>query len=666
MPNPWQFQHTATLSSIAHHTQRIKLGAFAVRLNYRNQYRSRSEELTCKPVPAETTEKTAVFTTKNGKVELTFRFNLQNEALKLTTEVKPLKACLIESIELLINHTMVGAHGHNLRIFKNGYQSWSETHSFGVDEREKRVVMRWFDVLQANARNRASGQRGEFTSETYTLVKNQDQNLTFLIGQQKPLKQYLSFRMKFIPDNITRNFFSMLLRWDFCGKVFAAQETLALDPVLFSCGEDENQLLDTYLAALQPGGLKERELPSGWCSWYYYFANVTADNIHENVDAAVKEKVDWQFFVLDDGYQRSLGDWLIVNEKFPGGLKPLADHINRAGMRPGIWTAPFVTMKDSRLAADHPEWLLKQPFSDKPVICGFNPNWGHGFAFYALDVTHPGMQAYLKEVYTTLVHTFGFEFLKLDFVYAASLPGQPYDASFSGAERLQLGYRLIREAAGRDTFILGCGSPLTPAIGLVDAMRIGPDVAPYWSDWKRERMLNDANALSTKVAVRSILNRCQMHRQWWINDPDCLMLRDTETSLSEAERFTLINAAVITGGMGVFSDDLTKLKKDTFLTIEKIKELSLLCDTGRPYALDFMEKPMPELVFNTAGYLAVFNFSERERTKTLSLTGKLKEILPQGTKLIDVWQQTAITVQGEAISLGKLNKHGSRLFKINH
>ena len=551
MPHPWQFQRTSTHTIIAHHSQRLKLADFHVEVRYRNNYRARTEELPVQVQMAATTEKAVVLTAENQRLALTLRFDLENDILRLTSALTAQKNCLIDAVRLTVGKVMLGAHGKRMRLFKNGYQSWSETRSFGIDDREARAVMRWFDVMQANPRNRASGKKGDFTSETFTLIKNQDRGLTLIAGQQTPLKQYLSFRTTFQPDSATRNLFQLALSWDFCGQAFQQEETLALDPVIFALGEDENQLLDEYLASLKPVNLQKHALPSGWCSWYYYYADVTQANITENARIAEGHEVDWQFFVLDDGYQRSLGDWLMVNEKFGNGLKSIADQVKSRHMQPGIWTAPFVAMKDSRLAQDHPEWLLKQPFSDQPVLAGFNPNWGRGFAFYALDVTHPGMQAYLKEVFTTLVHTFGFAFLKLDFTYAASQRGRPYDPSLSGAERLNLGYRLIREAAGRDTFILGCGSPLTPAIGVVDAMRIGPDVAPYWSDWLRETLLNDANALSTKVAVRSILNRCQMHRQWWINDPDCLMIRDTDTKLSDAERFSLINAAIITAGMEI-------------------------------------------------------------------------------------------------------------------
>ena len=45
---------------------------------------------------------------------------------------------------------------------------------------------------------------------------------------------------------------------------------------------------------------------------------------------------------------------------------------------------------------------------------------------------------------------------------------------------MRAGYDAIRRGAGDDAFILGCGAPLGTCIGVVDGMRIGPDVAPSW------------------------------------------------------------------------------------------------------------------------------------------------------------------------------------------
>jgi len=249
-------------------------------------------------------------------------------------------------------------------------------------------------------------------------------------------------------------------------------------------------------------------------------------------------------------------------------------------------------------------------------------------------------------------------------VYAASLSGQAFDSSLSTAERLRRAYQIIREAAGEDVFILGCGSPLTPAAGVVDAMRIGPDVAPYWSDWLRETLTGDSNSLSTRSAIRSILNRASLHRRLWINDPDCLMLRDTETKLSREERFCLINAAIITGGMTVFSDRLEALPEETWLEMEQIAALSRECDLGRVLVLDFMERAMPEWVWNETGYLAVFNFGDTPQTKTLRLSGLPAGAFQPGSTLREVWRGEVLPIEGETLHLGILPPHSSRLFRL--
>ena len=142
---------------------------------------------------------------------------------------------------------------------------------------------------------------------------------------------------------------------------------------------------------------------------------------------------------------------------------------------------------------------------------------------------------------------------------------------------------------------------MSPVRGLVDAMRIGPDVAPYWS-------ARYPHALCIKSAIRNIFNRCQMHRQLWINDPDCLLLRDTDTRLTHNERMSLANAMIITRGMGIVPDRLAKLAPEAWEWLSEIEDLVRECDQGRPWPLDIMEREIPELVYNSKGYLAVFNF----------------------------------------------------------
>ena len=58
--------------------------------------------------------------------------------------------------------------------------------------------------------------------------------------------------------------------------------------------------------------------------------------------------------VLDDGWFRrredetsSLGDWVADLEKFPQGIRGLAEDVNAAGCKFGIWFEPEMVSEDS-------------------------------------------------------------------------------------------------------------------------------------------------------------------------------------------------------------------------------------------------------------------------------------------------------------------------------
>jgi len=82
----------------------------------------------------------------------------------------------------------------------------------------------------------------------------------------------------------------------------------------------------------------------------------------------------------------------------------------------------------------------------------------------------------------------------------------------------------IRRIAGDDRFILCCGSPFGPAVGAADAMRIGFDVGSRWHAPMLTDIWPNGNCSIKPAAYSSIY--CQwMNGNWWLNDPDCLVVR---------------------------------------------------------------------------------------------------------------------------------------------
>jgi alpha-galactosidase len=255
--------------------------------------------------------------------------------------------------------------------------------------------------------------------------------------------------------------------------------------------------------AARAGAGPVRPLPSVWCSWYCYWEHVTAQDIRTNLAAVDRLGLDVSIVQVDDGWSAAVGDWLTVHPRF-GDLADLAARITGSGRRAGIWVAPFLAGADSALAADHPQWLVRDADAGH--------NWDQDL--YALDVTHPEAAAYLQDVFATLAG-YGFDYFKLDFLYAGALAGgRQCDAEPLAAYRH--GMDLIRRALPAGATIVGSGAPVLPSIGLVEGMRVSTDVA-------RPGLLEADARMATAAATGCA--RSFQHGRWWVNDPDCLLLR---------------------------------------------------------------------------------------------------------------------------------------------
>jgi alpha-galactosidase len=209
------------------------------------------------------------------------------------------------------------------------------------------------------------------------------------------------------------------------------------------------------------------------------------------------------------------------------------------------------------------------PDGSGPLPGGINDIWGG--IVNGLDTTHPEVLDHLEGLARSLVEA-GFSYLKLDFTYSPSFEGRYFDPSKTPAERVRAGYDAIRRGAGDDTFILGCGAPLGPCIGVVDGMRIGPDVAPHWwpgdEEWAPEGYRDTLPA--TVNGWQSTIGRSFMHRRLWLNDPDCLMLRTDATEMTVEQVHAWAECVAVSGGMAIVSDDLALLGADARALLERV------------------------------------------------------------------------------------------------
>jgi alpha-galactosidase len=465
-----------------------------------------------------------------------------------------------------------------LRMFRHGYQSWSpcDVAVFGTD-RDPSLADGSLELVRGvhQADQRVVTDRDELRSEWLTLLVD-DAGMPTLVGFDGGDRHDGSFRLRNGADG------PELWCEAFLGDaLLAAGEERHLHDLLIASGTSAEDLLAGWAAHAGRVGLARVTAPYqvGWCSWYHYFHEVTEADLDHNL--ALADSWPFDVFQLDDGYQAAIGDWLITNEKFPSDVGTIAERIAAAGRTPGIWIAPFLAAPDSQIATQHPDWLATFP-DGSPLITMFNPPWGGGLGgfMYGLDTTNPAVIDHLEALARTLVEV-GFDYLKLDFTFSPSYDGVWHDPSQTPAQRVRAGYDAIRRGAG-DAFLLGCGSPQSNVVGVVDGNRIGPDVAPCWPvEAKTEPLAGYRGSQpSTRNAWFNTAARSFMHRRLWLNDPDCLMLRGAETELTVEQMRTWAHAVGVSGGMALVSDDLALVDADGRALLDEAVTLGRAADAA--------------------------------------------------------------------------------------
>ena len=269
--------------------------------------------------------------------------------------------------------------------------------------------------------------------------------------------------------------------------------------------------------------------PSVWCSWYRYFEEVTAADLEENLAAFDAHDLPVDVVQIDDGWSLGLGEGLKLSPGFPS-LPRIVDTIRASGRRVGIWLAPFVVGRDTTLAREHPEWLVGDA----------GHNWGQDLV--GLDLTHPGVRELLDDALSSLVDM-GISYLKLDFLYTGAVPG-PRHEEVTATEAYRSGLALVRETVGPDVYLLGCGAPILPSVGLVDAMRVSPDTFHEGGE----------DGSTGLRGLMPLAGRAWQQGRFWTNDPDCLVARP---SYSLREEWATAVASF--GGLRSCSDRIAEL-----------------------------------------------------------------------------------------------------------
>ncbi len=503
----------------------------------------------------------------------------------------------------------------------------------------------------------------------------------FAAGAIRPDDAWYDFQIECAPGNES---LQVICRLE--NSLLAAGASRRLSPVRFYAGTSMSLLLERYAEDTAEQMVAVRRFnapPTGWCSWYHYYGTDTEGDIRQNMDAIKASPVNGRLQVIqiDDGWNRdrdsarNWGDWL-PEDKFPDGMKALADQIHADGFQAGLWLAPFSVDEASRLYKAHPDWLV-QATGDEGTL---GPLAAPGGVF-GLDLTRPDVQDFIRTTFRRVFQEWGFDYIKIDFLAHGAIEGRRFDRSKTGIEAFRVGMQIIREEAGSDHFILNCGSPIAASIGLCDGMRIGMDVGGRWFAPMNMKEWRYGNCC-LKAAANSTIWRQWMSGVWWHNDPDCVILRnrlmdvewktffentledeplkEEHFELSSEETLGWLRLIWLSGGMFIVSEDMSLLSKKQWDDLAAAWPLN-----RQPVRrVDHYSNEDVSVFATVSGQKIVGLFNLSDEPVTLSLSPETLGVSAGEWAFAEKWSGERFAGKGDTVEFPPLPPHAGRLWLL--
>ncbi len=392
-----------------------------------------------------------------------------------------------------------------------------------------------------------SFRRGVFSSQWFTLLVHQDSGAAMLLGFTGVRRHFSTLRL-----DTSAGCFQAAALADGCtlgpGKRFACH------PLVILFGSSPFDCIDRYLEEIAGSETPRFRSASLWGSWYTgFYDRFQWDDLRDNMEAAGGAPQKIEYFQLDDGYQTAVGDWKETLPCLPEGLEGFANRVREAGMKPGVWVAPFAVGRDARVCREHPEWLVRGP-SGKPVRAGFMAGRFRLRPYYALDLTRAAVLDWLRDLFQTLAG-WGFELFKLDFLAAGTVPGTRERRELTAAQAYHNGLAAIREAVG-DRPLMGALAPQLCGLGIMDIQRVSTDSSFGGNSWESslQRWTGDSVTPGVRNNLRNNFTRFFLDERLWLNDCDAVLCG----GLSPAEQKTHMAVNLLLGGVFQVGFDLRK------------------------------------------------------------------------------------------------------------
>jgi len=227
---------------------------------------------------------------------------------------------------------------------------------------------------------------------------------------------------------------------------------------------------------------------------------------------------------------------------------------------------------------------------------------------------------------------------------------------------------------GEDTFFMACSCPLGSAVGWVDGARVSADTSDRWRAYPIP--WDKTNAPAARNAVRNTVSRQAMHRSWFLNNPDCLVLRDGSGCgefisgfLSPDQVKGCISVSVLSGGLLFLTDNLGKLapprlKMASTLFPHAFSGCRAVDDGGQGECSELLVQHMeaPEGCYDVVA-LCNWTGAADARAATLDSLG-VTPLSGQVVHAFEWWSSTCTRGWAGTLSCASVPAHSARVFAL--
>ncbi len=382
----------------------------------------------------------------------------------------------------------------------------------------------------------------------------------------------------------------------------------------FTFAVKENVLAEKYNITFSPCNRNSTfpDVPIGWMTWYAVKFDACEEIVLKNAKWMAENLkdfgantvwVDWEWYHSSFPGDRADGVNSLMSdpEKYPNGLKYVADKIREMGLIPSLWIGYTNEPCKNKYIEKYPDMVLV----DEVNWCGR----------YYYDFTNPHyLNEYLPEAVEN-VHKWGYDAVKFDTLPIAIRMhnfhhDKMYDKSLTPKEAFCNVIKRTRELLGKDVYMLSCcggrDSAILWASDIFDAARIGDDIFT-WDEYVSN--------------ISRIEKFYPLHNIHTFVDSDNVVMREEFNDFEQAKA-----RAVIVSLLGLpmtFGDEFDALSEDR---INLLKRTMPVLDI-HPSDLEPADFNRENLLINLSiekafeSYLVsgVFNLTDKKAKRKLSL-----------------------------------------------